>query len=101
MVIRIDIEPFQVTQDVAVSVAFLITDIVEFAMFGDAKVVAISLVAAGAGAGSARRTIEYDARRGATTGDPRSAERSVGKECVRTCRSRLSPKRNKKKLIRI
>src|SRR3546814_13137283 len=75
MVIRIDIEPFQVTQDVAVSVAFLITEIVEFAMFCDAKVVTISLVAAGAGAGSARLTIESDALRGATPCDPQLFER--------------------------
>src|SRR3546814_17614779 len=75
MVIRIDIEPFQVTQDVAVSVAFLITEIVEFAMFCDAKVVTISLVAAGAGAGSARLTIESDALRGAIPCDLQLFER--------------------------
>src|SRR3546814_13898603 len=77
MVIRIDIEPFQVTQDVAVSVAFLITEIVEFAMFCDAKVVTISLFAAGAGAGSARLTIESDALRGATPCDPQLLQRFV------------------------
>lgn len=43
MTIRLDVEPYYVTQDVAVSVAFLITEIVEFAMFCDAKAVTISL----------------------------------------------------------
>src|SRR3546814_17534095 len=44
-------------------------------MFCDAKVVTISLVAAGAGAGSARLTIESDALRGATPCDPQRFER--------------------------
>jgi len=43
MQIRLDIEPFYATQDVAVSVAFLITELVEFAMFCGANSVAISL----------------------------------------------------------
>jgi two-component sensor histidine kinase len=43
MTIRLDVEPYYVTQDVAVSVAFLITEIVEFAMFCGAKAVTISL----------------------------------------------------------
>lgn len=43
MAIRIDIEPFYATQDVAVSVAFLITEIVEFAMLCDARPVTITL----------------------------------------------------------
>lgn len=44
MVVRLDVEPYYVTQDVAVSVAFLITEIVEFAMLCGASGVTISLV---------------------------------------------------------
>ena len=73
MAIRIDIEPFQVTQDVAVSVAFLITEIVEFAMFCDASAVTISLVAAKGAA--AQLTIESDALRGETACDEKLFER--------------------------
>jgi hypothetical protein len=73
MAIRIDIEPFQVTQDVAVSVAFLITEIVEFAMFCDASAVTISLVAAKGAA--AQLTIESDALRGETPCDEKLFER--------------------------
>jgi two-component sensor histidine kinase len=43
MAIRIDIEPYYATQDVAVSVAFLITELVEYAMFCGARAVSISL----------------------------------------------------------
>src|SRR3546814_11791133 len=39
---------------------------------------------------------EYD-RKGPEGSRPRSAERRVGKECVRTCRSRWSPSNSKKK----
>lgn len=43
MQIRLDVEPYYVTQDVAVSVAFLITELVELAMFCGAANVTISL----------------------------------------------------------
>jgi two-component sensor histidine kinase len=43
MAIRLDLEPFHSTQDVAVSVAFLITELVEYAMFRHADSVAVSL----------------------------------------------------------
>lgn len=43
MQIRVHIEPFYVTQDVAVSVAFLITELVEFAMFCEGASVTITL----------------------------------------------------------
>ncbi len=43
MQIRLAIEPYYATQDVAVSVAFLITEIVEYAMFCGARAVSISL----------------------------------------------------------
>jgi two-component sensor histidine kinase len=45
MQIRLDVEPFYATQDVAVSVAFLITELVEYAMFCCAGTVSISLEA--------------------------------------------------------
>ncbi|HEX8534455.1 MAG TPA: histidine kinase dimerization/phosphoacceptor domain -containing protein [Allosphingosinicella sp.] len=43
MQIRLDVEPYYVTQDVAVSLAFLITELVELAMFCGAANVTISL----------------------------------------------------------
>ena len=43
MLIRLDLDPFYATQDVAVSVAFLITEMVEFAMFCGAGTISISL----------------------------------------------------------
>lgn len=43
MAIRLHVEPFHVNQDVAVSVAFLITEVVEFAMFCGASGVTISV----------------------------------------------------------
>ena len=43
MQIRLDVEPYFVTQDVAVSVAFLITELVELAMFCGAANVTITL----------------------------------------------------------
>jgi two-component sensor histidine kinase len=57
MAIRLDIEPYYVNQDVAVSVAFLITELVEYAMFRGAASVAISLCGAG-GEGSATLNVE-------------------------------------------
>ncbi len=73
MAIRIDIEPFFVTQDVAVSVAFLITELVEFAMFCDAKTVAISLI--GGEGKTARLTIESDSLKGEMACDAALFER--------------------------
>ncbi len=57
MSIRLDIEPFYVNQDVAVSVAFLITELVEYAMFRGAPSVAVALRGNGGG-GTAALTIE-------------------------------------------
>lgn len=62
MVIRLDIEPYYSTQDVAVSVAFLVTEIVEYAMFCNAAPVSITLN--GSGPGAARLTIESDSLTG-------------------------------------
>jgi hypothetical protein len=47
MQVRLDIEPFYATQDVAVSVAFLITELVELAMFCGGANVTVSLQAGG------------------------------------------------------
>lgn len=57
MGIRLDIEPYYVNQDVAVSVAFLITELVEYAMFRGAPSVAVSLRGNG-GPGSATLIVE-------------------------------------------
>jgi hypothetical protein len=56
MQIRLDIGPFYATQDAAVSVAFLVTEIVEFAMLCGADLVSVVLEAKGPG--SARLSIE-------------------------------------------
>jgi two-component sensor histidine kinase len=62
MQIRLAVEPYHVTQDVAVSVAFLVTEIVEYAMFCGGRSVAISL--AGDKGPTARLAIESEALRG-------------------------------------
>ena len=56
LTIDLDLETVYTTQDVAVAVAFLITEIVEFAMLCGADLV--SVVLEGAGPGSARLSIE-------------------------------------------
>ena len=73
MQIRLDIEPYYVSQDVAVSVAFLITELVEFAMFCGSPWVAITIE--GAAAGSARLTVESEALKSTSTSDERLYER--------------------------
>ena len=59
MAIRLDLEPFHSTQDVAVSIAFLITELVEYAMFRHAESVAVSLCQART-KGSATLTVESE-----------------------------------------
>ena len=73
MQIRLDIEPFHATQDVAVSIAFLITEMVEFAMFCGASHVAISLE--GVDSAAARLAIESEALRGEVRCDENLTER--------------------------
>jgi two-component sensor histidine kinase len=63
MGIRLALEPYYVTQDVAVSVAFLITEIAEYAMLCGAASVSIALTGDGAAAGTARLTVEADSLR--------------------------------------
>jgi two-component sensor histidine kinase len=59
MQIRLDVEPFYVTQDVAVSIAFLITELVEFGMLCGAQATSITLEANGSS--YAALAIESDA----------------------------------------
>lgn len=63
MIVRLDIEPYYTNQDVAVSVAFLVTEIVEFAMFCDARAVTIALTGEDetGGKNTARLSIQSDA----------------------------------------
>jgi len=58
MQIRLDVAPFYVNQDVAVSVAFLVTEIAEFGMLCGANLVSITLDREAPGA--ARLSIEVD-----------------------------------------
>jgi hypothetical protein len=73
MQIRLAVEPFHTTQDVAVSVAFLITEIVEFAMLCGARWVSISLT--GNGGTTARLAIESDSLQGEISCDEKLFER--------------------------
>jgi len=74
MQIRIGIEPFYVTQDVAVSVAFLVTELVEFAMFCGAS--ALSIVIDGTeNPKSARLCIDSDSLKADVICDARLFER--------------------------
>ena len=73
MPLRIDIEPFYVTQDVAVSVAFLITELVEFVMFCGASGVVITLERNDRG--GARLSLQSDSLRGPSTCDERLFDR--------------------------
>jgi two-component sensor histidine kinase len=74
MAIRLDLEPYYATQDVAVSVAFLITELVEFAMFCGAQNVTISLTAA-AKADAAALVIESESLRADIPCDEKLADR--------------------------
>ena len=64
MQIRVDIEPSYATQDAAVSVAFLVTEIVECGMLSGASLV--SIVLEDAEPGAARLSIEVDSLAGET-----------------------------------
>jgi two-component sensor histidine kinase len=67
MSIRLGLEPYYVTQDVAVSVAFLITEIAEYAMLCGAGAVSIALTGEGATPGTAQLAIESDSLRPGAT----------------------------------
>jgi two-component sensor histidine kinase len=75
IVIRLDLEPYYATQDVAVSVAFLVTEVVEFAMFCGASAVQISLTGNGVATSTADLVVESDSLRGVATCDAKLAER--------------------------
>jgi two-component sensor histidine kinase len=74
MVIRLDLEPFYATQDVAVSVAFLVTEIAEYAMLCGAESVAITLED-GDSPGTATLTIDSDSLKPETCCDPALTDR--------------------------
>jgi len=73
MQIRLDVDPLYVTQDVAVSVAFLITELAEFAMICGAGLVSVALDRDGPG--FARLSIQIDALAGAPDCDAAFKER--------------------------
>jgi hypothetical protein len=73
MQIRLDIGPFYATQDAAVSVAFLVTEIVEFGMLCGADLV--SVVLEGDGPGHARLSIEAAALAAPVDCDPALIDR--------------------------
>ena len=75
MAIRLDLEPYYATQDVAVSVAFLITEIAEYAMLCGAGSVSIALTGDGAGERTAQLTIEADSLRAGAGCDAMLTER--------------------------
>jgi two-component sensor histidine kinase len=75
MGIRLDVEPYYATQDVAVSVAFLITEIVEFAMLCGAASVSIALRGEGDGAGVASLMIDTESLRAGTSCEPALSDR--------------------------
>ncbi|MBV8685345.1 MAG: sensor histidine kinase [Alphaproteobacteria bacterium] len=74
MAIRLDLESYYATQDVAVSVAFLITELVEYAMLCGAASVAIAL-GGESGASTATLSVETDTLKGDVTCDPALTER--------------------------
>ena len=65
MSIRLDLDPYYVTQDVAVSVAFLITEMVEYAMFCGSPSVTITL-GDSSSPEAATLTVESDSLRAST-----------------------------------
>jgi two-component sensor histidine kinase len=74
MAIRLDLAPVYATQDVAVSVAFLVTEISEYAMLCGSSSVAIA-IEDGDSPGTATLTIESDSLRGGTPCDPDLTDR--------------------------
>lgn len=73
MQIRLSVEPFYATQDVAVSVAFLVTEVVEFGMLCGARLVSIALD--DEAEGRARLTLESDGLAGEAACAPALQER--------------------------
>ena len=73
MLIRLDVASYHVTQDIALSLAFLVTEVVEYGMLCGASLVSIMLD--GDGPGIARLTIEVDSLAGGGTDDGALSER--------------------------
>lgn len=73
MQIRLDVAPLHVTQDTAVSVAFLVTEIVELGMLCGAGLVSVELEAAEAG--QARLAVQVDSLAGTPECDAALTER--------------------------
>ena len=73
MQIRLDVQPFYATQDVAVSVAFLVTELIELAMFCGPSSVTISLD--GDDERRARLTVESDSLKSGVSCDEGVFER--------------------------
>ena len=73
MQVRIDVEPVHTNQDVAVSVAFLVTEIAEHGMLSGAP--QVSVVLDSLDAATARLAIEVDSLAGDPDVDPRLADR--------------------------
>jgi two-component sensor histidine kinase len=73
MQIRLAIQPYYVTQDVAVSVAFLVTEITEYGMLSGAG--EVSIVLDDGTAGTAQLSIEADSLAGSGERDPALSER--------------------------
>jgi HAMP domain-containing protein len=73
MQIRLAVEPVYANQDVAVSVAFLVTELVEFAMFCGSRLVTVTMELVRPNA--ALLSIESEALQGERRCDPRLAER--------------------------
>jgi len=73
MSISLNIEPYYATQDIAVSVAFLVTEVVEYAMFCNARNVSIALT--DAEKGHARLSIQSDSLKGAAECDEALSQR--------------------------
>jgi two-component sensor histidine kinase len=73
MQIRLSVEPVYATQDVAVSVAFLVTELVEYAMFCNAPFVTVSMERVRPAAASL--AVEAEALKGPTECDPKLTER--------------------------
>jgi two-component sensor histidine kinase len=75
MAIRLDVDPYYATQDVAVSVAFLITEIVEYSMLCGAPSVAIALRGEGERVAAATLMIEAESLRADVICEPSLTDR--------------------------
>ena len=73
MQIRLDVAPLYASQDAAVSVAFLVTEIVEFGMLCGAETVSVVLETTAPG--TARLSVAVDSLAGNVESDPALAER--------------------------